>query len=260
MTDHDQLLLVVRDHLAPFKDTLWTQVFLHPCPETDSSFLHVAAALGHIGVIPTLLDACGDDIADARGRSAAAVAAENFQLEAFALLVPEMSRCCDDYKWQLKDHANRHSLAECLLHVCAACGNIDAIALLVDRQKRFTENDRLVTRGLSEAFLLACYEGHISAALYLVTLGVSPDGYGKISQWSHNIRVRVTRTPIKGRSWNILLPYRGSFISLALEVGDLALMENLLASGASFNNREDHCDVSDVVEHFVRHRDLRNAE
>jgi len=254
MNDHDRLLLVVRDHLAPFKDALWTQVFLHPYPETDSSFLHVAAALGHTGVIPTLLDACGKNLADSQGRSAAAVAAGNYHIIAFSLLAPGWKEDRDDGYWQLQTPAGGSAPSECLFHVCAACGNVDAVTVLRGRRKPSIRGLDHLSQRLFESFLLACFKGHIPVALHLVTLGACPDGYDdKYKPDQHSTSSQTAPAAygsLDNESRELLLSWKGSSLCLALKMENPTFMENLLLCGARFKSRYGHYDIADVVKHY----------
>lgn len=260
MTDHDQLLVVIRDHLAPFTDTLWTQVLLHPCPGTDSSFLHVAAALGHTNVIQVLVDACGTDVADSRGRSAAAIAAENYQQKIFEFLAVRMS--CSEFTWQLTDFRSGLKVCENLLSVCAACGNVEAIDFLMRHE--VLQGIVPSHQALSEAFFLACFKGHVEAASRLVQGGADPDyccvsfeGQDQYLLFSNPASCGIMEDGSRNTGY---MSWEGSSLSLALKMGDPVFMENLLACGASFSNREDHCNVSDVVKHYDGEEDFIGAK
>ena len=74
MNNHMPLVQVAIDHLQRKKKHLLKEVFNALCPGTDSSFLHIATALGHQLIVELLTSVCRVNFADGQGTSPVAVA------------------------------------------------------------------------------------------------------------------------------------------------------------------------------------------
>lgn len=153
--EHPPLLRIAMDETPH-------QVFREPCIGSDSSLLHVAAALGNVSIVQMLLPHI-PDYADPEGKSAAAIAAECRQNMVLAAILEASSitRSSPFSTRALQTFRSGPPVYENLLNVCAATGNLEAIKIVLLYNK--------VSRGyLSDAVDEACRKAHVDVAVFLI--------------------------------------------------------------------------------------------
>lgn len=244
MTDHVALLHVATEHVKRHK-TL-RSIFEHPCAGTDSSLLHVAAALGHVRIAEELLKVCPHDYANREGKSAAAIAVECHQNEVFPLFVTGSvagHTFTNPVLRQLRHFQNSAPVFENILDVCAIVGNLEATEIVLraieakkSRYSTFSVDGRLGKEQywfcLSSSMFKACQNDHIDVATLLVAKGAKPDYY------------------FDDNSIELHLKPEDSSLRQALILEDAALFERLLSIGAELKPDAFHPDVFEVINHF----------
>lgn len=214
---------------GPQSSLLMSQVFKGLCPGTDSSFLHIAAALGHESVIEILTEVCHKNFADSQGKSPAAIAA--------IAAICHQDHCCPyllpssfdvlakDGSWTLKNF-RKENVVENLLLTCAEHGGIEALGCLINR---ISSGNILYREALDSAIFHACKGGRCDNGRVLVAAGGDPDVY---------VKFVGSYFPSKEIS---------SSLERALQLGDPSVIHNLLLVGADPAARQDHPTVLDII-------------
>lgn len=225
MTKNTALLKVGKEHILSSTKTTVRKIFNNPCPGTDSTWLHVCAALGHTDTVRVLKDVCSSRIANGQGKSAAAVAAENGHIDTFYELTNgELSYTP---VWSLRNFGDQR-VQENILRVCASCGNILGMEVVLDMLRRtpmgghppnIENSTNLVAFGgyYSDAFFHAIHYGHIGAALYL----------GPYCADSTYLDLLESERSYYETTFN-LSTLQGDLITIALHLGNARFLDTVL--------------------------------
>ena len=235
VNNHIPLLNITIEHVKR-SPKLLSEVLKMPCHGTDSSLLHLAAALNHTRAAEIL---CGGyvgmlHLADAQGKSALALAAECHCNGVFAAL------------WALdpRSSSQRHVrtlggtvMYENLVNICASAGNTKAMEMVLDKifKKSTSKHHPL----LLDALFHACSNGKVNTATRLLVHGATP----------HILPFRFPTSleePIK-----ICRNEKGEHsLQLALKARNVLIMATLLSIGAHWSP-ERHCvSLKDIIQEF----------
>ncbi|KAK5950051.1 hypothetical protein OHC33_009013 [Knufia fluminis] len=214
MHEHIPLLRLVVNHIRKRRISLVRSVFEGVCPGTDSSFLHIAAALGHEGVVTILLEVCRKDLADGSGHSPAAVAASGHHDKVFTLLLPEPRSVEDGGLWTLET-TDKRPVSESLLRLCVVNGDAATLSWFLNSCPVHREAWAVP---LNIAFMEACRAENLEICKSLIEVGhvdssiinISPV-YGDDSEWL--VRLPPKHIPIMRKKRSSLLMRWSSAIS-----------------------------------------------
>lgn len=154
--------------------SLHEMVRSNPCPGTTSSYLHIAAALGHESIANILVNRGFGGFADSDGKSAAAIAVEAGQLSIFQSLLEGIQFRNDCYQNSMErtpihlmfDFAGQ-VIGENILSRAAHKNDLHALSLIMHRCV-------CSQKYLSHAVFDACKAGSLDFARKLVHLGANP--------------------------------------------------------------------------------------
>lgn len=225
LNSHAILLDIILDHLQQHKADLVAKIFDNHCPGTDSSFLHVAAALGQSDIVDILLRVCRKNFADANGKSAAAIAMMCHHSHLVPNLLPSYCELEDGF-WTLTTVDSSPITENLLLE--SACYDVETVTYILSLCSTGS-----MWRNVSTAFFRACRQGNHEVCSLLIAVGANPNSFFEnLNDDAH------------------LDSHHASSLREALRLEDVTLMSNLLKYGAHPAGNGDHCDIADVIHHF----------
>lgn len=240
MDNNPALLTVVRDrcHSINPKDTeSWTRLANSLCPGTDSTFLHVAVALGHAEIVALLLCRWSRPFADGEGKSAAAVAIELGHRDIINFLIVMYPSLPIARLWSSKN--GRSKIAENIFNVCAARGDMDTAQLVWDRISSLDSphKDDVLRGILSDAFFHACVKSQRAMAAQLLVWGANPD----------ILNVQGKGVITDNKQWRSVKQHSSLYVALRRK--DFELQKELIIAGADAKAKT-HPGLEDVFFYF----------